>query len=105
MSDLDAFYGPNAGYVLDLYDRYQTDPASVDPATRAAFEQWTPPGLPPRPNSGEDLTPTLSLERRGSRVATGEVSSPPLQFDVMKVVGAARVTRHGARAGAPDRPY
>ena len=31
MSDLSAFHGPNAGYVLDLYDRYLQDPSSVDP--------------------------------------------------------------------------
>jgi 2-oxoglutarate dehydrogenase E1 component len=37
------FHGPNAGYVLDLYDRYVLDPASVDPETRAFFQTWTPP--------------------------------------------------------------
>lgn len=36
------FHGPNAGYVLDLYERYQSDPASVDAETRALFAQWTP---------------------------------------------------------------
>ena len=37
------FQGLNAGYVLELYDRYRQDPASVDAQTRAYFEQWTPP--------------------------------------------------------------
>ncbi len=37
------FQGPNQGYILELYDRYQKDPASVDPKTRAYFKQWTPP--------------------------------------------------------------
>ncbi len=42
------FHGPNAGYVLELYDRYRADPTSVDPSLRAAFERWSPPadGLP-----------------------------------------------------------
>ena len=40
--DLRDFHGPNAGYILDLYDRYQRDPSSVDPATRAVFEKWQP---------------------------------------------------------------
>ena len=31
MSDLDAFHGPNAGYVLDLYDRYLESADSVGP--------------------------------------------------------------------------
>ena len=43
MDDLKEFYGPNAGYVLDLYERYLQDPGSVDAATRAYFENWTPP--------------------------------------------------------------
>jgi 2-oxoglutarate dehydrogenase E1 component len=36
------FHGPNAGYILDLYDRYQQDPSAVDETTRAFFEQWSP---------------------------------------------------------------
>ena len=43
------FHGPNAGYILDLYDRYRQDPSSVDAATRAAFDQWQPPEDGTRP--------------------------------------------------------
>jgi 2-oxoglutarate dehydrogenase E1 component len=45
---LDQFPGVNAGYVFDLYERYRQNPDSVDPATRKAFETWTPtdPGTP-----------------------------------------------------------
>ncbi len=42
MDTLETFYGPNAGYVLDLYERYKQDPASVDEATRALFATWSP---------------------------------------------------------------
>ena len=35
--------GINEGYLLELYERFQKDPASVDPATRAAFEKAGPP--------------------------------------------------------------
>jgi 2-oxoglutarate dehydrogenase E1 component len=42
MYDLKAFYGPNEGYVLELYDRYRQNPASVDNATRAIFDIWSP---------------------------------------------------------------
>ena len=45
MNDLEAFYGPNAGYVLELYDRYRQNPASVDSATRAIFDTWSPDSL------------------------------------------------------------
>jgi len=42
MSDLSAFFGPNAGYVLELYDRYLDDPDSVDIETRQYFDTFTP---------------------------------------------------------------
>jgi 2-oxoglutarate dehydrogenase E1 component len=37
------FHGPNLGYILELYDRYQQNPDAVDAATRAYFKHWTPP--------------------------------------------------------------
>src|SRR5690349_11289461 len=43
MSDLRAFFGPNAGYVLELYDRYLDDPSAVDEATRRYFASFSPP--------------------------------------------------------------
>ena len=38
------FHGPNLGYILELYERYQDDPNAVDEATRKLFEQWSPTG-------------------------------------------------------------
>jgi 2-oxoglutarate dehydrogenase E1 component len=72
MSGWQDFAGLNRGYVLELYERYRTDPASVDPATRAIFEQWTPPG-------------------ESAAVADG------VAYD--KVVGAARVAQSIRRYG------
>jgi 2-oxoglutarate dehydrogenase E1 component len=37
------FYGPNLGYVLELYERYREDPDSVDERTRDFFDSWSPP--------------------------------------------------------------
>jgi ABC-type polysaccharide/polyol phosphate transport system ATPase subunit len=37
------FYGPNLGYVLDLYESYKEDPESVDERTQKFFESWNPP--------------------------------------------------------------
>jgi 2-oxoglutarate dehydrogenase E1 component len=57
------FFGPNAGYAQELYERYLQDPASVDAATRAFFERVSPPppevaiatapALSPSPPQGE----------------------------------------------------
>src|SRR2546426_11534156 len=35
--------GLSRGYVLERYEKSRRDPASVDPDTRAIFDQWTPP--------------------------------------------------------------
>lgn len=47
MHDLETFYGPNAGYVLDLYERYTQNPAAVDADTRAIFDAWSQNGGAP----------------------------------------------------------
>jgi 2-oxoglutarate dehydrogenase complex dehydrogenase (E1) component-like enzyme len=38
------FHGPNFAYVLEIYEGYRADPASVDEGTRGFFERWSPPG-------------------------------------------------------------
>src|SRR5690606_8138260 len=42
------FHGPNAGYILELYERYRENPQSVDEAARRFFKDWSPPddGMP-----------------------------------------------------------
>jgi len=45
VSNWNDFPGPNAGYIIELYDRYRQNPESVDAATRAYFASWTPPTL------------------------------------------------------------
>jgi 2-oxoglutarate dehydrogenase E1 component len=39
------FPGPNLGYILELYERFQDDPDSVDRATRQLFQRWKPSAL------------------------------------------------------------
>ncbi|MDX6379089.1 MAG: 2-oxoglutarate dehydrogenase component, partial [Rubrobacteraceae bacterium] len=68
------FYGPNLGYVLELYERYRDDPNSVDERTRSFFEEWTPP------------------EPGANGQATG-VAAPAAEMDVDKIVGVAKYIR------------
>ena len=72
--NLEQFAGVNAGYVLELYDRFRQDPQSVDAATRAAFESWTPSEPP---------------------VAGASTSGVPLQA----IVGAANLAESIRRYG------
>ncbi|MFC5714332.1 2-oxoglutarate dehydrogenase E1 component [Thalassorhabdus alkalitolerans] len=39
----EGFYGPNLGYVWDLYEQYQEDPSSIDPDMKDWFDQFGPP--------------------------------------------------------------
>ena len=80
---LDEFQGVNAGYVLELYERFRQNPESVDPATRQAFESWTPLSIDP-------------------------ASTPPVSggIDIQRVVGAASladcIRRYGHLAARID---
>jgi 2-oxoglutarate dehydrogenase E1 component len=65
------FYGPNLGYVLELYERYREDPGSVDERTREFFEAWSPP-------------------QANGRAAAPEAAAA----DVEKDVGASKFIRH-----------
>jgi 2-oxoglutarate dehydrogenase E1 component len=67
------FYGPNLGYVLELYEKYKEDPDSVDQRTRDFFETWRPP----------------QTGTNGQHTSVSEAS----QVEVDKVVGAAKYIR------------
>ncbi len=41
---LDEFLGPNAGYVVELLERYQTDPDGLDPVVREQIAHWQAAG-------------------------------------------------------------
>ena len=79
------FFGPNLGYVLELYENYREDPGSVDGRTREFFESWSPP-------------------RVGTPGANGQQVVP--EVDVEKAVGASKHVRHirdfGHRAAKLD---
>jgi 2-oxoglutarate dehydrogenase E1 component len=55
MSGWDQFTGVNAGYVEELYERFQRDPNSVDQATRAAFAAWPPARRVEAPTATSDV--------------------------------------------------
>ena len=57
------FHGPNEGYILELYERYAQNPASVDAATRAFFEQWSPPEVSAEANPAVQVVDSLVTEK------------------------------------------
>jgi 2-oxoglutarate dehydrogenase E1 component len=55
------FSGPNAAYVLELYERFRQNPDLVDPATRQFFGQWSPPAESPETASTADATKVVAV--------------------------------------------
>ena len=79
MDDLSIYHGPNAGYVLELYERVRDNPYSVDPETRSLFEKSPPPEvtlISPTPVPAASSTECL-----------------PTSPVISKIVGAARLAR------------
>ena len=92
----DIFYGPNAGYALDLYERYRQDPESVDAATRTFFDAAPPP--PDIAALLDGTAPAAPVTASPAPTVTGSVApvAPPAPVagsDVLKVVLAARLAR------------
>jgi 2-oxoglutarate dehydrogenase E1 component len=58
---LGPFGGVNAGYVLELYERYRQNPESVDADTRKAFESWTPTELGAEPVAAGQTLPNVQV--------------------------------------------
>ncbi|HEU0027786.1 MAG TPA: 2-oxoglutarate dehydrogenase E1 component [Ktedonobacterales bacterium] len=90
MDGWDTFFGPNAGYAQELYERYLQDPSSVDATTRAFFERAaSPPRVSVAVESAPPTYPTPAAPvavapRAGAGVTDGEIRV---------VVGAAKLAR------------
>ncbi len=78
MSNLGDFYGPNAGYVLELYERYLEDPASVGSQWQSYFAEFRPE------------LPVASNGHATGAIAGASVAS---SVDLEKVVGAAALAQ------------
>lgn len=75
------FYGPNAGYIWELFEKYRTDPQSVDASTRAYFEEHA-----------ADIThaQAATQPRTGTTAAT---ETPLVLREIIKVVNLANAIR------------
>lgn len=60
MDNLIDFHGPNAGYIIELYARYQEDPNAVDAQAQALFAQWAPQEITPLQQNGVLQTVEIS---------------------------------------------
>jgi 2-oxoglutarate dehydrogenase E1 component len=57
------FFGPNLGYVLELYEQFKEDPDSFDGQTREFFESWSPPRVDAPSVNGQAIAPVVDVEK------------------------------------------
>ena len=93
MNPWDQFTGANAGYVYELFERYQRDPSSVDEATRRAFATWTPS------DPAESTSQPQSSAVEGSGRAGG---SADVQASIAAFTLAGKIRRFGHLAAKLD---
>ncbi len=83
MDVLREFCGPNAGYVLELYDRFLADPNSVDEETKGAFQTW-----------GRELAEAISWTSSTSeKTGQGRVASEGERKTILSVASLAHDIR------------
>ncbi|HEU5349119.1 MAG TPA: 2-oxoglutarate dehydrogenase E1 component [Ktedonobacterales bacterium] len=82
MNAWDTFFGPNAGYAQELYERYLQDPTSVDAATRAFFDQVSPP-----PAVAAEAPPSAA------RIAMPQAAEGITDQEIRLAVGTAKLAR------------
>jgi 2-oxoglutarate dehydrogenase E1 component len=88
------FQGPNAGYVLELYERFLQDPDSVDAQTRDFFENWQPPAPPV---AGDVSAPATAPAEQPRQESAGLEK-------VVALVNLARSIRHYGHLAAQLDP-
>ncbi len=109
MNPWDQFTGANAGYVYELFERYQRDPSSVDEATRRAFATWTPRSkmassapvarrrIPPpaAPPSSRPASPPSTSPSRFAASATWPRDSIRSAFTIRSAIRRCAPQSHG----------
>jgi ABC-2 type transport system ATP-binding protein len=100
------FYGPNLGYVLELYERYREHPESVDERTRKFFETWSPPRIEVNGHApavaGELFSASTALEGVPlKKIEKGERVVVDFTFKIPLRKGRYGISV-GARAGGED---
>ncbi len=110
------FSGLNRGYVLEAFERYRQNPASVDPETRALFETWTPPSEESARACGgvaasEDrrrreprrVDPALRASRGPARSARRHARPATRRCSPKRTASRIRISARCRRASCPAR--
>ena len=79
------FFGPNLGYIEELYERYKQDPNSVDPEMRDWFEQHGPPSTAHADQLKGQARPCIFQEDRGCPIS--------MEYSYIRAFGLVRSIR------------
>ena len=93
-ADLRAFHGPNAGYVLDLFERFRRDPDSVDSTWRDFFQELDP----------NSVSIGLDTPQMINRVASEVVADVAIILGAHELADAIRARGHTAAKLSPLSP-
>jgi 2-oxoglutarate dehydrogenase E1 component len=99
MSDWREFAGVNEGYVLELYERFLRDAASVDVATRAAFERLGPPPAPSSAPIGRAAPASRSGSPEAAPTRLGPGAPGAGEVALKAIVGAVNLAESIRRYG------
>ncbi|BBH20765.1 2-oxoglutarate dehydrogenase E1 component [Paenibacillus baekrokdamisoli] len=80
------YYGPNLGYIQEMYEKYVENPDSVDPVYRETFAQW---GAPP---SVDDVNGVVVKPQPSSIQVEGSKMADPVFLK--KIVDAGKLVRN-----------
>lgn len=84
------YYGPNLGYIQEVYEQYKINPDAVDASYRQLFEQWGPP-VAPASNAGSVLAvPTTTVPNKSA--LSGRLTDDPTFLK--KIVDAGKLVRN-----------
>src|SRR5574338_556129 len=93
MSGREEFQGVNAAYVAELYERYERDPDSVDPVSRALFDEWKRSGI----------TPVSAPASAGAAPPSADGFDPVFAEKIVSAVNLAQsIRRYGHLAAQLD---
>jgi 2-oxoglutarate dehydrogenase E1 component len=95
MPVLQDFSSENVGYIVDLYERFRTDPHAVDTATRAYFEHLSPQDRATLEHARSDTSAVSVTASAAPTAGTAGVGQPSHieAADAARVVAAARLAR------------
>ncbi|MBO7745972.1 2-oxoglutarate dehydrogenase E1 component [Paenibacillus sp. MWE-103] len=100
-SPWELYYGPNLGYIEEMYEQYLRNPDDVDPAVRESFEKWGPP---PSVSAGSNVNvfPPLKVTTDGSNsIKTVDPAYLKKIVDAGKLVRNIRTFGHLAADNDP----